>query len=135
MTLQSKRPHRSRLKRGLLTLAGVAGGVLLSFGLTNNATAAPSPSDITAQIDQKWNDIEPTLELYNKTEAEYETNLAKAKDLVEKKLEEINGAGATVQVIDEKYVREVFPDHVFVAARFPLWPVARVPAEPRARRT
>ena len=76
MTLHNTRPHRSRLKRGLMTLAAVTGGVLLSFGLTNNAVASPSSSEITAQIDAKWNEIEPTLELYNKTDAEYQTNLA-----------------------------------------------------------
>src|SRR5439155_11890503 len=52
---------------------------------------------------------------------------AKAKALVEKKLADLKGPGATVQVIEEKYVREVFPNHVFVAVRYPLWPVAVVP--------
>jgi cell wall-associated NlpC family hydrolase len=84
VTLHITRPHRSRLKRGLMTVAAVTGGVLLSFGLTNNAVASPSSSEITAQIDEKWNQIEPTLELYNKTDAEYQANLARAKDLEEK---------------------------------------------------
>ena len=55
---------------------------------------------------------------------------AKAVASVEKKLEDMKGAGAKVEAIDEKFVAEVFPNHVFVAVRYPLWPVARVPAEP-----
>ena len=57
-------------------------------------------------------------------------SLARAKELVEKKLQDAKADGAKVEVIDEKYVREMFPNHVFVAVHFPLWPVARVPAEP-----
>lgn len=56
--------------------------------------------------------------------------LAKAKTAVEKQVTDWKGQGFKAEVIDEKYVREVFPNHVFVAVHFPVWPVARVPAEP-----
>jgi hypothetical protein len=56
--------------------------------------------------------------------------LAKAKALVEKQVQDWKGNGFKAEVIEEKYVREMFPDHVFVAVRFPLWPVARPAPEP-----
>src|SRR5262249_8716592 len=54
----------------------------------------------------------------------------RAKELVEKQVAEWKGNGARLQVIEEGYVRDVFPNQTFVAVHFPLWPVARVPAEP-----
>ena len=55
---------------------------------------------------------------------------AKAKTLVEKQVADWKGAGFKADVIEEKYVREMFPDHIFVAVHFPLWPVARPAPEP-----
>ncbi len=56
---------------------------------------------------------------------------AKAKAAVEKQVvRDWKGEGFRIQPIDEKYVRETFPNHSFVAVHFPLWPVARIPAEP-----
>jgi hypothetical protein len=54
----------------------------------------------------------------------------KAKTAVEKQVQDWKGAGFKTQVIEDKYVRDVFPDHVFVAVHFPLWPVARKAPEP-----
>jgi hypothetical protein len=53
-----------------------------------------------------------------------------AKASVEAKLKEWKADSAKVEVVLEKYVREMFPNHVFVAVHFPLWPVARIPPEP-----
>jgi hypothetical protein len=55
---------------------------------------------------------------------------ARAKDLVEKQVKDWKGDGYQVEVIKEKYLSDLFPEHTFVSVRFPLWPVARVPAEP-----
>jgi hypothetical protein len=53
-----------------------------------------------------------------------------AKTLVEKQVKEWKGDGATMRIIDEKYLSDVFQKHTFVAVHFPLWPVARVAPEP-----
>jgi biotin operon repressor len=56
--------------------------------------------------------------------------LEKAKAAVEKQVQDWKGTGYRIQVVDDKYVREVFPNQVFVAVHFPLWPVARKAPEP-----
>lgn len=56
--------------------------------------------------------------------------LDKAKAAVEKQVQDWKGAGFKTQVVEEKYVREMFPNHVLVAVHFPLWPVARKAPEP-----
>src|ERR1051325_6755063 len=55
---------------------------------------------------------------------------AKAKTAVEKQLKDWKADAANSAVIDEKYVRDVSPGHTFVAVRFPLFPVQRIPPEP-----
>jgi hypothetical protein len=55
---------------------------------------------------------------------------ARAKELVEKQVQDWKGEGFKLEVVSEKYLREAFPNHTFVAVHFPVWPVARVPAEP-----
>jgi hypothetical protein len=57
-------------------------------------------------------------------------DLAKAQMLVETQVQDWKGQGFRIQVIEEKYVREMFPNHVFVAVHFPQWPVARLAPEP-----
>ncbi|MBI1832732.1 MAG: hypothetical protein HYR84_14925 [Planctomycetes bacterium] len=56
--------------------------------------------------------------------------VAKAKLAVEKQVEEWKGADFKAEAIDEKYVRETFPNHVFVAVHFREWPIARPTPEP-----
>jgi hypothetical protein len=56
--------------------------------------------------------------------------LDKAKTAVEKQVQDWKGANYKLEAVEDKYVREVFPDHVFVAVRFPLWPIARKAPEP-----
>jgi hypothetical protein len=53
-----------------------------------------------------------------------------ALELVQKQVQDWKGNGFRSQVVDEKFLQEVFPKHVFVAVHFPLWPVARVPPAP-----
>ncbi|MBI2806403.1 MAG: hypothetical protein HYX68_15595 [Planctomycetes bacterium] len=53
-----------------------------------------------------------------------------AKALVERQVTDWKGQGFRINVIDEKYVRDVFPGHTFVAVHFPLYPVARVAPAP-----
>src|SRR5689334_23078844 len=84
VTLHTRRPPRSRHKPGrliLTTLTGIVGGVVLAFGMTGQAQAAPTPAEIEAQIDQMWNQIEPVIEQYNAADAELQANTAKAKQL------------------------------------------------------
>lgn len=89
MTLHTKRPLRSRLRRGvrsplgtiLTTVTAGLVGMLMSFGIAGHATAAPSPAEIEAQIDEAWNKLEPTIELHNKVRAELNVNKAKAQQL------------------------------------------------------
>jgi hypothetical protein len=56
--------------------------------------------------------------------------MARATELVEKQVAAWKGNDARLQVIEESYLRDVFSNQTFVAVHFPLWPVARVPAEP-----
>ena len=63
-------------------------------------------------------------------ETQKEDPLASAKEAVEKQVRDMKGSNFKTGVVDEKYLRAVFPKHVFVAVHFPLWPVARIPPEP-----
>jgi hypothetical protein len=54
----------------------------------------------------------------------------KARAIVDKQVLDWTGEGFAAQVVEDKVVREVFPNHVFVTVHFPLWPVARVAPEP-----
>ncbi len=48
------------------------------------AHAVPDPATIEAQIDKAWNELEPTIEQYNKVHGELQANKAKAADLQQK---------------------------------------------------
>jgi len=56
-------------------------GILLSFGITGQAVAAPSPGDIEKQIDDSWNKLEPVIEQDNAARAELASDQAKATQL------------------------------------------------------
>ncbi len=56
--------------------------------------------------------------------------LAKAKDTVVKHVKDLKGDNFKAEVVAEKYLRDMFPKHVFVAVHFPVWPVARLAPEP-----
>src|SRR5262249_16194482 len=55
--------------------------------------------------------------------------LTKAKDAVVKQVQDLKGQNFKAEVVDEKYLRTVFPKNVFVAVHFRLWPVARIRRE------
>ncbi|EEP72616.1 NLP/P60 protein [Micromonospora sp. ATCC 39149] len=85
-------PERSPARPGgvrrfvhrLLTLvAAVAVG---AGTLTAPAYAEPSVDEIEAQIDKQWEQLEPTIEQYNKVSAQLKANREKAKAL-EKKIQ------------------------------------------------
>ncbi|NES15890.1 peptidoglycan endopeptidase [Micromonospora sp. PPF5-17] len=71
-----------RVVRRLLTLvAAVAVGAGL---LTAPAHAAPSVDEIDAQIDKQWEQLEPTIESYNKVRSQLKVNQKKSADLQKK---------------------------------------------------
>ncbi|OKI58027.1 glycoside hydrolase [Micromonospora sp. CB01531] len=71
-----------RVVRRLLTLvAAVAVGAGL---LAAPAHAAPSVDEIDAQIDKQWEQLEPTIENYNKVRAQLKVNKKKSDDLEKK---------------------------------------------------
>lgn len=55
---------------------------------------------------------------------------AQAKALVEKKLSDLKGPQPGIRIVDEKYLRDIFPKHSFVAVHYRQWPVAIQPPEP-----
>ncbi|MEW2330970.1 NlpC/P60 family protein [Micromonospora chersina] len=71
-----------RVVRRLLTVvAAVAVGAGL---LAAPAHAAPSVDEIDAQIDKQWEQLEPTIEQYNKVRAQLKVNKKKSADLEKK---------------------------------------------------
>nr|WP_091199889.1 C40 family peptidase [Micromonospora narathiwatensis] len=71
-----------RVVRRLLTLvAAVAVGAGL---LAAPAHAEPSVDEIDAQIDKQWEQLEPTIENYNKVRAQLKVNMKKSADLEQK---------------------------------------------------
>ena len=92
-------PHRHDLKvsarpgglrraahRLLVLVAAAAVGAGL---LSAPAHAAPSVDEIEAQIDKKWEQLEPTIEQYNKVRAQLKVNRQKSTDL-QKKIEPLS---------------------------------------------
>jgi hypothetical protein len=59
------------------------------------------------------------------TQEKADDALDKAKVIAEKYIAEKAGTGIDfrIEVVSDKYVRETFPQHVFVAVTFPQWPV------------
>ena len=53
------------------------------------AAAEPSPAQIEAEIDKKWEQLEPVIEQYNKVHSDLQKNQTKAKDL-QKKIEPLS---------------------------------------------
>ncbi|MFR9778547.1 NlpC/P60 family protein [Micromonospora sp. MS34] len=71
-----------RVLRRLLTLvAAVAVGAGM---LTAPAHAAPSVDEIDKQIDKQWEQLEPTIESYNKIRAQLKSNQKKSANLEKK---------------------------------------------------
>lgn len=106
MALHLRRPHRSRLKRVVATLIAAFLGVLLSFTLTDRATATPSPSDVEQQIDAQWNQLEPAIEADNAAKISLAANQKKAQQLADalKPLQEqVDKAFGTIANISVRY--------------------------------
>jgi peptidoglycan DL-endopeptidase CwlO len=74
-------PARARTLRVLVIAALAAVGVGLA---TTAASAAPSPGQIEAQIDQKWNTLEPLIEKYNTVHDQLTAQQAKVNSLKQK---------------------------------------------------
>jgi cell wall-associated NlpC family hydrolase len=83
---QGRRPTRpaglGRVVHRLLTL--VAAAAVGAGMLTAPAHAAPSVGDIEAQIDKQWEQLEPTIENYNKVRAQLKINRQKSAELAKK---------------------------------------------------
>ncbi|MFD6567586.1 NlpC/P60 family protein [Micromonospora profundi] len=73
-----------RVARRLLVL--VAAAAVGAGMLAAPAQAEPTVDEIEAQIDKKWEQLEPTIEQYNKVRAELKVNRKKSADL-QKKIE------------------------------------------------
>lgn len=72
---------RSVVHRLLTVVAAIA----IAAGLgAAPAHAEPSPEEIEAQIDKKWEQLEPTIEQYNKVRAQLKVNRKKSADLQKK---------------------------------------------------
>ena len=71
--------------RARFVLAAVLIGALLA-GLVGagSAAAAPSPEEIEAQIDKKWEQLEPVIEQYNRIHAKLQANQKKSAALQKK---------------------------------------------------
>jgi cell wall-associated NlpC family hydrolase len=64
-----------------LTVLGVVFAVLAP---STPAYAEPDPAAVESQIDKAWNELEPTIEQYNKVHGELQANQAKVADLQQK---------------------------------------------------
>lgn len=73
--------HLRLTKRLVRVLAVTLGGLSLAIGVTGLAQAEPTPAELEAQIDQKWNEIEPVIEQHNQLKGELNANKAKQKAL------------------------------------------------------
>src|SRR5512142_3449869 len=75
--------HRLRSARIVFMILATVGAVAAPSTL---AYADPDPAAVEAQIESAWNDLEPTIEQYDKVHGELQANLARAADL-ERKLQ------------------------------------------------
>ncbi|MFV2104577.1 NlpC/P60 family protein [Micromonospora sp. LOL_024] len=79
------RARSSGFRRGARRLVVLAAAAAFGAGLlAAPAYAEPSVDEIEAQIDKQWQQLEPTIEQYNKVRAQLRVNRAKSKDLQKK---------------------------------------------------
>jgi cell wall-associated NlpC family hydrolase len=69
------------LRRVAVRLLTVAAAACVGLAPAVHAHAAPSPSEIEAQLDKEWEQLEPTVEQYNKVHVQLEANKKKAAEL------------------------------------------------------
>lgn len=74
----------TRILRRLLVTLAAAGLVVTGPVATPAAQAAPSPSKIEDQIDQRWNELEPVIEQYNNVHNKLEANRARVKAITKR---------------------------------------------------
>ncbi|MEO3770931.1 NlpC/P60 family protein [Micromonospora sp. B9E7] len=96
MPVATMPPHRhdlkmsarpGRLRRGAHRLLVLVAAAAVGAGLlAAPAHAEPTVDEIEAQIDKKWEQLEPTIEQYNKVRAQLKVNRQKSADL-QKKIE------------------------------------------------
>ncbi|WP_020522783.1 C40 family peptidase [Catelliglobosispora koreensis] len=77
--LTRRRPLAART-----TLLTVLSTLALLFGFAGHAYADPTPAEIEAQIDAKWNQIEPTVEEHNAVRIKLDLERKKADELTAK---------------------------------------------------
>ncbi len=75
------RPERVRWRTGLVTICSVALALVAALGPGLPARAAPSPADIENQIDAAWNQLEPTIEQYDKVHGQLQDTQTKIDTL------------------------------------------------------
>lgn len=68
-------------RRSIRLIVAVLGGLSLAVGITGAAHAEPTPAELEAQIDTKWNEVEPLIEQHNQLKGELKANLAKQATL------------------------------------------------------
>lgn len=74
--------HPGGLRRAAYRLLALALATVVSAGLVAApAHAAPSVDEIEAQIDKQWEQLEPTIEQYNKVRSQLKVNRKKAATL------------------------------------------------------
>lgn len=73
-------PVRAELRVARIVVAALS-GLLVAFAGTTHAHADPSKAELEAQIDSKWNELEPTIEQHNKVQSELDANKAKVAAL------------------------------------------------------
>ncbi|WP_307804055.1 C40 family peptidase [Micromonospora echinofusca] len=80
--------RRGGLRRLARQLTTVVAAVVVGTGLLTAAPvhAEPSVDEIEAQIDKQWEQLEPTIEQYNKVRSQLKVNRQKSDDL-QKKIE------------------------------------------------
>jgi peptidoglycan DL-endopeptidase CwlO len=97
------------LRRWLSCYLALAASLFLGLLPTSPAYADPSPSEIEAMIDEQWEQLEPTIEQYNKVRSQLKANEKKAKEL-QKRIEpltiQVNMVMADVGEMASRYYKK-----------------------------
>jgi len=72
---------RPRHNSARVLLGALCAGIFAALAFPTGAHAAPDPGQIEAQIDQKWNELEPLIEKHNGVKADLADKQAKADNL------------------------------------------------------
>jgi peptidoglycan DL-endopeptidase CwlO len=80
--ITARKPHAPCLRRSVL--AGLVVGLVVALAGVGPAQADPSVSEIEAQIDEAWNQLEPVIEEHNATREDLAAKKKKADELAKK---------------------------------------------------